>query len=191
MLVRRAQGGDRAAFDRLTKSYRGMVLATAYTRLRDREEAEDLAQDILLRAWAKLPTLKDPALFAAWLKTIALRTALNRQTRRPPTPVSLDEVAETRACAAREGDPLARCLTLESQRAVYQALSGLPRENRLAIVLHICEGFSCPELAELFAVPLTTIEGRVHRAKAQLRRTLGDEAYHRTSLAREGREASS
>jgi len=191
MLVRRAQGGDRAAFDRLARSYRGMVLATAYARLHDREEAEDLAQDILLRAWAKLPGLKDPALFAAWLKTIALRTALNRATRRPSPALSLDEVAETRACAAREGDPLARCLTQEYQRAVYLALSGLPSENRLAIVLHICEEFSCPELAELFAVPLTTIEGRVHRAKAQLRRVLGDDIYHRASLAREGREATS
>ena len=179
MLVRRAQGGDRAAFDRLVRRYRGLVLATAHARLRDQQEAEDLAQDILLRAWAKLPTLKDPALFAAWLKTIALRTALNRQARRPPPALSLDELAETRACAAREGDPLARCLTLEHQRAVYQALDGLPRENRLAIVLHFCEGFSCPELAELFAVPLTTIEGRVHRAKAQLRRTLSEEAYSR------------
>jgi len=191
MLVRRAQGGDRAAFDRLTKGYRGMVLATAYARLRDREEAEDLAQDILLRAWTKLPTLKDPALFAAWLKTIALRTALNRQARRPPPALSLDELAETRACAAREGDPLARCLTQEHQRAVYQALRGLPRENRLTIVLHVCEGFTCPELAELFGVPLTTIEGRVHRAKTQLRRVLGDDIYHRTSLPHEGREASS
>jgi len=187
MLVRRAQGGDRAAFDRLTRNYRGMVLATAFARLHDREEAEDLAQDILLRAWTKLPSLKDPALFAAWLKTIALRTALNRATRRPPPAQSLDELAETRACAARDGDPLAHCLTLEYQRVVYQALSGLPRESRLAIVLHVCEGFSCPELAELFAVPLTTIEGRVHRAKAQLRRTLGDEVYdrHRATLDRE------
>jgi len=189
MLVRRAQGGDRAAFDRLTRGYRGMVLAVAFARLHDREEAEDLAQDILLRAWSKLPTLKDPALFPAWLKTIALRTALNRATRRPPTPVSLDEVAETRAVAAREGDPLARCLTQEHQREMYAALGGLPPDNRLTLVLHVCEGLSCPELAALFGVPLTTIEGRVHRAKAQLRRLLGEEAFarHRRAFAEKER----
>jgi len=190
MLVRRAQGGDRAAFDRLTRRYRGLALATAYTRLHDQQEAEDLAQEILLRAWTKLPTLQDPALFPAWLKTIALRAALNRQARRPPVAVSLDELAETRACTAHAGDPLARCLTLEHQRSVYQALCDLPRDNRLTIVLHICEGFSCPELAALFGVPLTTIEGRVHRAKAQLRRVLDHTTYHRTALPREDQKAS-
>lgn len=192
MLVRRAQAGDRAAFDRLARAYRGMTLAVAFARVHDREEAEDLAQDILLRAWSKLPTLKDPALFPAWLKTIALRTALNRATRRPPPPVSLDEVAETRAVAAREGDPLARCLTQEHQRQVYAALRGMPADNRLTIVLHVCEGLTCPELAELFGVPLTTIEGRVHRAKAQLRRLLGEESYdrHRRTLAAPERDQS-
>jgi len=173
MLVRRAQGGDRPAFDRLMKQYRGMVLATAYARIRDREEAEDLAQDIFTRAWMKLPTLKDPALFAAWLKTLALRTTLNRATRRPPTPLSYDELAETRACAASEGDPIARYLTGERQRVLYQALQTLPLDNRLAILLHICEDYTCVELAALFSEPLTTIEGRVKRAKAQLRRLLG------------------
>ena len=173
-LVRRAQGGDRLAFDQLAKQYRGMVVATAYARLRNREEAEDLAQEILLRAWGKLTTLKDPALFAAWLKTIALRTALNRQTRRPPTPVSFDEMAELRAPTSSECDPIARCLTQARQRVLYGELKALPLENRIAILLHVCEGYSCVELAELFGVPLTTIEGRVRRAKAQLRRGLAE-----------------
>lgn len=182
----RAQGGDRAAFDRLLKRYRGLVLATAYARVHDHEEAEDLAQDIAMRAWLKLPTLKDAALFAAWLKTIALRTALNRQQRRPPTPLSLDEVSEARVCASHEGDPLARCLTGEHQRTLYAALATLPMLSRVAVVLHICEGYTCVELAALLAAPLTTIEGRVHRAKAQLRRVLSDEVYHHheKSLAR-------
>ncbi|MHB9026313.1 MAG: RNA polymerase sigma factor [Armatimonadota bacterium] len=178
MLVLRAQGGDRKAFDRLTKSYRGMVLATAIARLHAREEAEDLAQDILTRAWMKLPTLKDATLFAAWLRTLALRTALNRQSRRPPTPPSLTDLAEMRADESFEGDPVARCLTREHQRMLYAALKALPLQNRLAILLHVCEGYTCEELASLFGVPLTTIEGRVHRAKGQLRRLLGEEAYH-------------
>ena len=165
MWVSRAQAGDRAAFDRLLRQYRGLVLATAYARLRDREEAEDLAQEIFTLAWGKLPALKDPALFPAWLKTIALRTALNRVARHPPTPISLDEVAETRACTARKGDPVACCLSTELQRSLYAALDTLPPPNRLALVLHFGEGYTCEELASLFGVPLTTIEGRVHRAK--------------------------
>jgi len=175
MLIRRAQAGDRAAFDHLTRRYRGMIMAVAYVRLGDRDEAEDLAQEILARVWVKLATLQEPCAFPGWLKTICIRTAQNRRQRRPPTPVSLDEMRENRLLAASEGDPLTGLLVGEQRRQWQQALAALPPENRLVIVLHVVEGFTCVELAELLGVPLTTVEGRVHRAKGQLKRLLRDD----------------
>ncbi len=178
--VRSAQGGDRAAFDRLVRRYRGLVLATASARLHNADEADDLAQEIWTRAWSRLPTLQDAALFPAWLKTLAFRAAINRQTRRPPVPAELDETQE----ASSDYDPIARCLAQEHQRALYAALATLPRPNRIALLLHVCEGYTCEELASLFAVPLTTVESRVHRAKGQLRRVLAEDEYqyHRRAL---------
>src|SRR4051812_14013444 len=68
--VQRAQRGDREAFDRLAGHYRASLLALAFFRTSNLEAAEDLVQEVLTRAWQKLPTLEEPASFAPWLRTI-------------------------------------------------------------------------------------------------------------------------
>ena len=77
----------------------------------------------------------------------------------PSEPLSLEELQESRQLAARDGDPLAALLAGEHRRRWQAVLQAIPAENRLAIVLHVVEDFTCVDLAELFGVPLTTIEG--------------------------------
>ena len=67
-LVLRAQSGDRVAFDALTREFRRMVMATVLQRIRNQAEAEDVSQDVFLRAFRKLQQLQDPVTFPAWLR---------------------------------------------------------------------------------------------------------------------------
>jgi RNA polymerase sigma-70 factor (ECF subfamily) len=174
-LAQRALAGDHAALERLARRYRTAVLAVAFTRTGDRDEAEDLAQEVLLRAWQMLPTLREPAAFAAWLKTIAVNACRGWYRRSRPWPESLD-AAEPRCVVDPNPRPLEAALAREEQRAWRQALLTLPAPNRIALLMHVWGNYSYEEIAAFLDVPLTTVEGRIHRAKMQMRRLLRAEA---------------
>ncbi|MFM7920917.1 MAG: RNA polymerase sigma factor, partial [Planctomycetaceae bacterium] len=82
-LVLRAQAGDRAAFNELAVEFRSMVVARVQARVRNTAEAEEVSQDVFLRAYRKLFQLQQPETFPAWLRQIADRLALNRVQRQP------------------------------------------------------------------------------------------------------------
>jgi RNA polymerase sigma-70 factor (ECF subfamily) len=173
-LVRLAQRGDRAAFDRLARRYRGILLAAAYARTRDRDEAEDLVQDVLAKTWDKLPTLRDPAAFPAWLNSTMINACRNWRRRRP-WPAQLAEAHLPDNRRDRQPAPLEHFLAYEQRQVWGQALRAIPEQNRLPFVLHILGRYTCEEIAALLGLPLTTIEGRVHRARLQLRRLVGED----------------
>lgn len=175
-LVRRAQAGDGDAFTELARRYRAALLAFAFSRTGDREEAQDLAQEILSAAWQKLPQLREPASFAAWLRSIA-RNACGQWCRRArPWPASLDEEPDALQVPDPAPGPAEVAIRKERQRAWRRALDALPEANRLALLMHVWGGYSYEEIAALVGVRLTTIEGRIYRAKEQLRRLLSADA---------------
>jgi len=175
-LVRLARLGDEPAFDRLARHYRAAVLAITFSRVGNREEAEDLAQEVLLKAQAKIGELREPEAFPAWLKMIALNACRTWFRRSVPWPESLDAIAGAAQLPDRSPTPLAVLLEKEKQRAWRRALIVLPQANRLALLMHLWGGYSYDEIAAFAEVPITTIEGRIHRAKAHLRRVLKSDA---------------
>ena len=124
-LVRRAQAGDRAAFDRLAGRYRPALRAMAFLRTSDREAADDLTQETLARAWEALPTLRDPNAFLPWLKTVAARACLNWHRGQPArNRCRWSSAAET---PDRNGlQPLPVLLERERGRALRRALANCP-----------------------------------------------------------------
>lgn len=171
-LVRQAQAGDRAAFDRLAGHYRPLVRALAFVRTGDRAEAEDLVQDVLLNAWRKLPALHDPAKFLPWLKAIAAN-ACHSWFRRA-RPASLSDPDHERLHAPGL-PPLDALLARERERELHRALVAIPEANRTALLMHVWGGYAYEEIAAVTGVRVTTVEGRIHRAKKQLRCLLRDE----------------
>lgn len=173
LLVRRARAGDRDAFDVIAGRHRAMLLALAFVRTGSLDEAEDLVQEVLTRAWCKLATLQDVEAFVPWLKAIAANACRNWYRRSRPWPESL-----SRDLDAQLPDPgptpLQVLLERERQRELRQALLALPAANRMALMMHVW-GRSYEEVAAATGVKVTTVEGRIHRARRQLRRLLRDE----------------
>jgi RNA polymerase sigma-70 factor (ECF subfamily) len=180
-LVNRAQAGDTAAFEALVRRYEGWVFTLALRMVGDRGEAEDMAQEVFLKAYRGLPRFKGTARFSTWLYAIASHHCLNhlRARRRRPE-----------ACAGRvegfggeellaadllpDGAPRADALLERADlaRIVQTGLTSLTEDHRLILILRDIQGLSYEEIAETLEVEVGTVRSRLHRARAELRERL-------------------
>lgn len=170
VLVVAAILGDFAAFDVLVTRYRAAVVRTAQNIVHA-NDAEDVAQDALLLAFKALPSIDDPARFAAWLMTITRHRALRfaRQTsKRQRNHLPLDLVLLEHVGALTQ--PLVH--QQETNEAVQQALDTLPGDYALALRLHFLDGVPQKRIAAFLDVPLSTVKWRVFRGKQLLREAI-------------------
>ncbi len=163
-LVERARAGNAAAFDALAEAYHSKVFALCLRWTHNAADAEDLAQETLLKAHCGLPRLADPSRFSAWLSRIAVNTCRNWMARERFDTLAL-ETAEYREIASTESDALL-------QAAVRTALDALPEGLRRAATLFYIEGYTRDELAILWQLPPSTIKGRLDAARRQMRKEL-------------------
>jgi len=158
-LVTAALAGDPAAFAALVEGNRGRV-ETVVERMVG-EEAEDLVQEALLRAYLGLSQLRDPARFGAWLCGIAVNLAKMRLRRRALEARFFVEPTSDGGFAERELLQLVR-----------DAVDVLPPGQRDAVLMHYIDGLSCEEVAVLLGSSPGAIRVRLHRARQQLRERL-------------------
>src|SRR5438093_10136141 len=166
-LVRRAQAGDRPAFEQLYRDNVGRVYALCFRMAGTADLAEELAQDVFVRAWEKLGTFRGDSAFSSWLHPLTVNVALTeRRSRRRRTArvMTTDDLAPfekpTRAPGPEAG------LDLE------KALATLPPGARSVFVLHDVEGYRHHEIAALTGVAEGTSKAQLHRARRMLREAL-------------------
>jgi uncharacterized protein len=158
-LVSAAVAGDPAAFAMLVERNRARVQSVVERMVG--EEAEDLVQEALLRAYLGLSQLRDPARFGAWLCGIAVNLAKMRLRRRAvETRVVVEPASES---GLEEGELL---------DLVRDAVEILPPGQRDAVLMHYIDGLSCEEIAALLDASPGAIRVRLHRARQQLREQL-------------------
>ncbi|HVA50694.1 MAG TPA: sigma-70 family RNA polymerase sigma factor [Pirellulales bacterium] len=168
--VRAAQQGDREAFGQLVEQFQGVVFGTALRRLRDRGEAQELAQEVFVQALRKIGQLRQPECFGGWLRAIANRLAINRQVRRGPVITAERETLE--AISQDTDTPLANVLAAERRRQVRAGLRRLGPLDRKTLVAFYVKGHSLIEMSDEFHSPVGTIKRRLHVARKRLAREL-------------------
>ncbi len=167
-IVRRCRQGEQAAFSDLVAYYRERVLAFCLRFLRQRQDAEDAAQETLARACRYLPRFDDTREFEPWLLAIAgnrCRTALAARRRRPAS-ATLTEHPESRPESSDGAE--------EWQLVVKTAMGSLRAEYRDAFMLFHVDKLSYAEIAERLGVPLGTVKTWVHRARRELTQTIAN-----------------
>lgn len=185
-LVRAAAGGDAGAFRKLVEMHMRAVHALAYRLLGDADDADDVAQETFVRAHAALDRYDERYTFYTWLRTIAVRLALNeiakRRRRRTEGGEGFETAAQTVESDAPAPDQWAERRELEHDLA--RALERLPEEFRSVLVLRVYEDLSYEEIAGVLAIPEGTVMSRLSRGRALLRAAL---AAHRSAPPGEAR----
>jgi RNA polymerase sigma-70 factor (ECF subfamily) len=176
-LIARAQAGDVNAFERLSSAYADRLFMLLLRLLGDRAEAEDVAQEVMLRAWRGISRFRGNSSYFTWLYRIAVNEAnrvLEKRARRPSaTPIGTDELQLPGSAA---DDPSRQAETRELRRALAQALVELPPPLRSAIVLRDVEGLSTQEAAEIAGIGQAAFKSRLHQARLRVRTAIGDRA---------------
>jgi RNA polymerase sigma-70 factor (ECF subfamily) len=177
-----SQQGNREAFGVLAGRWDGPLYGFLRRVLGDEELARDACQEALLRAYVKLPSLREPAAFKTWLHTIALN--LCRDRGRSP---GLREVALDHAIAdeppSGDASPFDRAQHENLATVLHRVLAQLPIEQRSAIVLREFEGFTSQEIATMTGVPAATVRSRIFYGLRALRKMLPEFGITPTHLS--------
>ncbi|WP_084413253.1 sigma-70 family RNA polymerase sigma factor [Desulfovirgula thermocuniculi] len=178
-LIRRSQKRDLAAFEELVVLYQQRVYALSYQLTGNHDDAQELAQEVFVRAYRALETFRGEADFGTWLHRITVNLYLNMKKRRSSAElISLDEPVDTgdgevtRELRAATGDPLEALEEREFREMVERALAELSPEQRAVLVLREIEGYSYEEIARLLGLSLGTVKSRLNRARESLKKKL-------------------
>ncbi len=177
-LVRRAQAGDRRAFDLLVLKYQQKIAGLVGRYLRDTNEVLDLTQEVFIKAYRALPGFRGESAFYTWLYRIAVNMVKNHlvaQGRRPPKSDIDAEMAEQMDLGGRLREietPEGQLLRDEIANTVQQALDALPEDLRTAILLREFEGLSYEEIAQTMQCPIGTVRSRIFRAREAIDKRL-------------------
>jgi RNA polymerase sigma-70 factor (ECF subfamily) len=172
-LVVRCRQGDDLAWESLVRRLEGRVYAIAFHYLRDREEARDTAQDIFVKVYQKLHTVREDKPFVAWLMRLARNACIDRlrrlDVRTPAHSVPLEDAPDLKVALPT---PEEACLQSARDRLVYRALGTLSERNREIIVLKDIQERKLVEIAEMMSAPLGTIKSRWNRARVELAKAI-------------------
>jgi RNA polymerase sigma-70 factor (ECF subfamily) len=181
-VVALAQQGRDVAFRELVHRYERPVFTLIFRMVRDRELAEDLAQDTFIKVLNHIDRYRPEFKFSSWLFKIANNVAIDQMRRRQVDTVSIDgsphalSAAEAEATAidvvARQESALEEMESRELGSAIEQAIARLRPEYRACILLRHVEGRSYEEIAATLDLPLGTVKTYIHRARNELRAAL-------------------
>lgn len=164
-LLARATAGDRTAFTELVRRHQGRVRSLLLRLCADRTLADDLAQEVFLRAFRGLVGFQGRSAFGTWVYRIAYNVFLNNRAR-SHRHVALPEDYDVRAAAPDDAMSAGRA---DLRRDLEGAIDQLPERYRAVVVLYYVHEVSYPEIAEILDLPLGTVKTHLHRAKRMLR----------------------
>jgi RNA polymerase sigma-70 factor, ECF subfamily len=171
-LIRKARAGDQDAFAELVAIHAERVYGALRRFGLDPGEADEVAQEVFVRAWRGLARFEQRSRFSTWLYRISFNEAQRKLSRREPPRVQADPGRGDPILSVPESPqlgPEAQTLDREFEKILDRALAQLPPEWRAAVVLRDVEGLSTRDAAEIVGVGEAAFKSRLHRGRMQLR----------------------
>ncbi|MES2663609.1 MAG: RNA polymerase sigma factor RpoE [Pseudomonadota bacterium] len=178
LLVERAQQGNHAAFDLLVKKYQHRIISMIYRMVKSHDDALDIAQEVLIKAYRALPQFRGDSAFYTWLYRIAVNTAKNHLT-------STVHKAQIKSVDVDDQEPFALEIGLSDnagpeaqlsrdqlEQVINSALHSIPDDLKQALMLREFDGLSYEEIAEVMKCPIGTVRSRIFRARDAIDRAV-------------------
>ena len=185
-LLRRLQAGDESALGDLADAYSSKIYQLAFRYLRNKEDAEEITQDVLFKVFRKVGAFRGDAALSSWIYRITfnsamsrLRTAKYQRTQAEETQLTTsdgDEVAPASRRDVADWSDMAdeRVLRSQLRRRIFSAVLALPAIYRAPVVLRDLQGMSTEEASAMLRVKDQTLKSRLHRGRLILRKQLAD-----------------
>jgi len=174
-LAAEALKGNLDAFEELVTRYQKTIVKIAYRMVGDRDEAEDIAQEVFLKVYNSIHHFDADKKFAPWIYRIAANTCISRLRRRKKVVLLNFEDSLTRQIEYQNTDyidPLERLQNEELRKLIMQTLLDLPESYRTVIVLRYQADLTNQEISESLGITKENVEVRIHRARKMLRALL-------------------
>lgn len=177
-LVERVQKGDTKAFDLLVRKYQHRILGLIGRMINDWAEAQDVAQEVFLRAYRSIGAFRGDSSFYTWIYRIAVNTSKNHlvSNGRRPSTTDVDTVENEHWSGAERmqehATPEHELMRQEMERSVITTVEALPEEIRLALTLREVDGLSYEEIAQVMECPIGTVRSRIFRGRDAVDRNL-------------------
>jgi RNA polymerase sigma-70 factor (ECF subfamily) len=189
-VVRLAQQGDAAAFERLYRLHSRKVYALCLRMAGNPTEAEDLTQDVFLQLFRKIGTFRGESAFSTWLHRMSVNIVLMRFRKKPKAETSLDMITgpeeESSRLPEEFGGPDLRLNGVIDRITLQAAIDELAPGYRAMFILHDVQGYKHDEIARMFGCSAGNSKSQVHKARMQLRgsqrKALGDRRHPHGSL---------
>ena len=183
LLMARLKERDPSAFDEIVRRYGDKVFSLTYRMLGNRQEAEDVAQEVFITVFKTVDGFRGEAKFSTWLLRIAANQSKNRikyLARRPTDGGEIDEAPNAGGPGATPGPvshahiegPDKLLEAVETERLMQTAIDALDEEHRLLVILRDVEEMSYQEIGEITGLPEGTIKSRLHRARMAIKEHL-------------------
>jgi len=174
LLVKKSQKGDTRAFEQLVTMYQDRIYVLSYQLTGNYADAQDLAQNVFIKAYRALPGFRNEADFGTWLHRITVNLSINEKRKKKPdvyldNPVQTAEGEIPRLVASDAESPEEAYENKEFRDMVQIALEELSPEHRTVLVLREVQGFSYDEIADMLDCSLGTVKSRINRGRQTLK----------------------
>jgi len=167
-LVKLCQSGDVTAFDELVRRHQDRIYRLVYKMLGGAYEADDVAQDVFLKAYRSIKDFRCQSSFSTWLTQITINQCINHLKNRNRFKFLSFGLSSRRSPV----EPQIVAERNEKREKVYQVVNSLPIRQKTVIILHYFENYSCEEIAEVLKCSIGTVKSRLYYARMELKEKL-------------------
>ncbi|WP_420385045.1 RNA polymerase sigma factor [Roseivirga sp.] len=169
LIIAKVKQGDMVAFNALIDEYKGMAFTLALKMMKNREDAEEVAQDAFVKAYKYINQFEGKSKFSTWLYTIVYNTALTRLKKKKLDMQDIEgHVIEDSSAYAESGSEWRKLQKDERSSYIQQALELLVSEDQIVITLFYLNENSLAEICEITGWELSNVKVRLHRARKRL-----------------------
>jgi RNA polymerase sigma-70 factor (ECF subfamily) len=173
--LKQSKSGDLESFERLIEKYQHVAYNIAYRMVGNEEDAKDITQEAFIKVFKSIASFREDSSFSTWLYRIVMNTCKDELRKKKLKVISIDrdiEVGESSVSFEIPDHTYSPEVVYEKKQLhamLSQALTDLPEQNRIVVIMRDVQGFSYEDIAECINIPVGTVKSRINRGRHMLR----------------------